>query len=99
MGYRVENGELVINEEEAAVVRFIFERKRSGCTMLSTVDALNKGGYRTRNGKEFVISTVQSIWNNEKMYCGWYKYGKDGEWVKGLHEPIIEEINRDEEKE
>lgn len=98
MGYRVENGALVINEDEAKVVRFIFERKRAGHTMLSTVDALNREGYRTRNGKEFVISTVQSIWNNEKVYCGWYKYGKNGEWVRGMHEAILKEADDCEEK-
>lgn len=89
MGYKVVNGRLVINEEEAKVVRFIFDRKAKGCTMLSTVSALNDAGYRTRNGKEFVISTVQSIWNNERTYRGEYKYGKDSEWVQGAHEPIL----------
>ena len=91
MGYKIENGSLVINEDEAPVVRFIFERKRRGETMMSTVDALNEAGYKTRNGGKFVISTVQSIWHNEKTYQGWYKYGKDGEWVKGQHEPILKE--------
>lgn len=89
MGYRVQDKKLVINPEEAEVVRFIFERKFNGETMLSTVDALNKAGYRTRNGKEFLISSVQSIWNNERTYRGEYRYGKDGEWVKGQHEPIL----------
>ena len=90
MGYKVVDGGLVINEDEAPVVRFIFDRKRAGCTMLSTVTALNEAGYKTRNGKDFVISTVQSIWNNEKTYMGYYKYG-NGDWVKGLHEPILKE--------
>lgn len=89
MGYRVENKRLVINEEEAAVVRFIFERKFAGKSMLSTVNELNESGFETRNGKPFVISTVQSILNNERTYRGEYKYGKDGEWVKGQHEPIL----------
>ena len=89
MGYKVVDGNLVINEDEAPVVRFIFDRKRRGETMLSTVYALNEEGYKTRRGKDFVISTVQSIWNNEKTYRGWYKYGKNGEWVKGQHEPIL----------
>ena len=89
MGYQVQNGRLVINEAEAKVVRFIFERKHRGETMLSTVDALNEAGYKTRRGKPFVISTVQSIWNNERTYLGEYKYGKTGEWVKGQHEPIL----------
>ena len=88
MGYSVQNGKLVINEEEAKVVRFIFDRKLSGCTMLSTVSALNDAGFKTRNGKPFVISTVQGIWNNERMYRGEYKYGNN-EWVKGQHEPIL----------
>jgi site-specific DNA recombinase len=89
MGYKVEKGQLVINEKEADVVRFIFDRKHAGCTMISTVDALNEAGFTTRRGKKFVISTVQSIWNNERTYRGEYRYG-NGEWVKGEHEPIIE---------
>lgn len=91
MGYKVVNGRLVINEDEVPVVKFIFDRKKSGCTMLSTVDALNEAGLRTRSGKEFVISTVQSIWNNERTYRGEYRYGKDAEWVKGAHEPILKD--------
>lgn len=87
-GYRVENGKLVINEKEAAVVRFILERKRNGETMLSTMYALNDNGYKNRHGNRFAISSVQSVWNNEKTYYGWYKYS-DGDWVKGLHEPIM----------
>lgn len=91
MGYRVQDGKLVINPEEADVVRFIFKQKFAGHTMLSTVDALNEAGFTTRRGKKFVISTVQSIWNNERTYRGEYRYGKDGEWVKGEHEPILHE--------
>lgn len=91
MGYSVDDGKLVINEEEAEVVRYIFHRKHNGQSMRSTVDALNKNGYKTRSGKPFVISTVQSIWNNEKTYQGYYKYGKEGKWVKGEHEPILPE--------
>lgn len=89
MGYKVENGRLVIVEEEAEVVRFILGRKMAGCTMLGTVSELNENGFKTRNGKPFVISTVQSIWNNERTYRGEYRYGKNGEWVKGEHEPIL----------
>lgn len=91
MGYKIVDHQLVINENEAPVVRFIFENKLAGNTMLGTVKALNDAGYKTRNGKPFVISTVQSIWNNEKTYRGYYKYGKDGEWVQGVHEPILKE--------
>lgn len=91
MGYRVQDKQLVINPEEAEIVKFIFAHKAAGDTMIGTMNALNAAGYKTRNGKEFVISTVQSIWNNERTYRGEYKYGKDGQWVKGVHEPILKE--------
>lgn len=93
MGYRVVDHQLVVNEDEAPAVRFIFQQKAAGNTMLGTVKALNDAGYRTRAGKEFVISTVQSIWNNEPTYRGYYKYGKEGQWVKGQHEPLLKEGN------
>ena len=89
MGYKVQNGQLVINEEEANVVRKIFEWRDGGATLMSIVEELNDEGYHTRKGNKFVISTVQSIVNNRKTYEGWYRYGKDGEWVKGQHEPIL----------
>jgi site-specific DNA recombinase len=91
MGYKIKDGQLVINEDEAPVVRRLFELKHSGTNMLNTMRKLNEEGYRTRNGKEFVISTVQSIWNNEPTYRGMYRYGKDGEWVKGQQEPILKD--------
>jgi hypothetical protein len=59
--------------------------------MGATVTLLNENGYKTRRGKPFVLSTVQSIWNNERTYRGEYRYGKDGEWVKGQHEPILKD--------
>ena len=89
MGYKVNDGRLVINDEEAEVVRKIFEWRDGGATLMSIVEELNDEGYHTRKGNKFVISTVQSIVNNRKTYEGWYKYGKDGEWVKGQHDPIL----------
>lgn len=91
MGYKVEDGKLVVNPEEVPVVLCVMDRKRTGKSMLSTVDALNQNGYKTRAGKEFVISTVNSIWKNEMFYRGYYRYGKDGEWVKGQHEAILKD--------
>ena len=89
MGYKVQNGQLVINEDEAEAVRKIFEWRDGGATLMSIVEELNDEGYHTRKGNKFVISTVQSIVNNRKTYEGWYRYGKDGEWVKGQHKPIL----------
>ena len=92
MGYKVEDGRLVVNPEEVPVVKFIMDEKRAGRTMTGTVEKLNASGFKTRNGGKFVISTVQGIWNNEKLYCGYYRYKKDSDWIKGQHEAIIEEV-------
>ena len=89
MGYKVQNGELVINEDEAKVVRRVFELRDSGMVLLNIVDTLNNEGYVNRSGGKFALSTVQGIVNNRKTYEGYYHYGKDGEWVPGQHEPIL----------
>lgn len=90
MGYKVQDGNLVIVPEEAEVVKKIFEWRDEGVVMLEIVDRLNENGYQTRNGKPFVISTVQSILNNRKTYEGYYHYGKNKDmWVKGQHEAIL----------
>lgn len=91
MGYKVVDGELVINKDEAEVVRFVFSQRDAGNTLLGIVEALNQNGYKTRNGKEFLVSSVQSIVNNRKTFEGYYKYGKNGKWVKGQHQPILTE--------
>ena len=88
-GYYVNNGKLVIEESEAEVVRIVFAMKDSGRTFKEILDHLNGNGYITRKGKEFVISTIQSILNKRSLYEGYYKYG-DCEMVKGEHEPILE---------
>lgn len=88
-GYNPVGGMLVINAEEAGVVRDIFRLKRSGATYQQVCDVLNAAGKTNRSGSKFSISTVQTIIGNENVYKGMYKYG-NGEWVKGAHEAILE---------
>lgn len=80
---------MVIDEEQANVVRYIFDMKQNGFTYQKIVDALNKDGYTNKSGGKWAISSVQVILGNEPTYRGMYKYGKDGEWVQGEHEPIL----------
>ena len=91
MGYKVLNGQLVVNKEEAPTVIRAFELKDSGYSLRKIADTLNEEGYPSRTGAKFVVSNVQSMINNRKTYEGYYHYGKDGEWVKGQHEPILKE--------
>jgi site-specific DNA recombinase len=80
---------MVINEEQAKVVRLIFEMKRNGSTYQQIVDELNRRGYTNKSGGKWAISSVQVILGNEQTYRGMYKYGANSEWVKGVHEPIL----------
>ena len=91
MGYKVVDGRLVVDREEAKVVKFIMVEKHAGRTKLGTVEKLNAAGYKTRRGGRFQISTVQSIWNNEQFYRGYYLVKDTGEWVKGQHEAILKD--------
>lgn len=89
-GYRSDNHELVIDENEAEVVREIFYCKSRGMTDSATVMHLTENGYRTRSGSLFQSANIISIRKHEKLYRGYYKYS-DTEWVKGVHEPILTE--------
>ena len=88
-GYKVQNGVLVVNEEERPIVELIFEEHDKGTNMLATTEILRERGFKTRKGRDFQVSTVKSILGNRKMYEGMYKYGKEMNWVQGVHEPIL----------
>ena len=54
---------------------------------MGIADELNKAGYRTKKGGEFLHSAVQTILANEDTYRGHYKYGVNS--AEGQHEPIL----------
>ena len=89
-GYRVDNHKLVIEPGEAEIVRTIFRLKdEEGYTYKMVCDYLNERGIPTRNGGLYIISTIQTIYENRKVYEGFYRYGKQTEWVQGEHEAIL----------
>lgn len=93
-GYKAENHQMVIVPEEAEIVREIFRMKDDEKqTYQVIVEKLNSEGKLNRSGKSFVISTVQTIYENKNVYMGLYRYGKrsnkNAEWVQGQHEPIL----------
>lgn len=90
IGYRVENGELVVDEKDAQIVRMVFDmRYNQGMTLIGIADALNEGGYTTRKGGKFQFSAVKVILANEETYRGHYRYGKNT--VEQQHEAILGE--------
>lgn len=93
IGYKAINGELVIVESEAEIVRTIFQLRSEGNTLVNIRDYLNEHGYRTRKGGLFQHSAVQNILNNEMMYRGYYQYGANNKVDEITHEPILKEEN------
>lgn len=89
-GYKAENHQMAIVPAETEIVKTIFRMKdEEGKTYKAICDHLNAEGLTNRSGTKFSISTVQTIYENKKVYQGFYKYGKNAEWVKGVHEAIL----------
>ena len=75
-GYRKQEGRLVVDEEEARIVRMIFDlyaNQRKGIRSIAA--CLTEQGYRNSNGNEFSFSTIRGILSNPK-YKGYYCGGK-----------------------
>jgi len=73
-GYEKSGGKLVINEEQAEVVRLIFDMYANQNIGIRTVaNELTKRGYLNTNGNPFSFSTIKNILTNPKYkgyYCG-----------------------------
>ena len=69
-GYRLVDGRLEIREDEAAVIRLIFQRYLEGCGMSRIAEEITKLGCQTRDHTPYwQYSTIQYILQNEK-YMG-----------------------------
>ena len=75
LGYRVENGRLVICEEEAVIVRRIFTEYASGKSYRDIVAGLNADGLKTKYGNPFGANSLHDLLHNEK-YIGTLVYGQ-----------------------
>ena len=84
-GYKKQDKKLVIDEERAEVVRFIFEQYSIGVYVKDILFKLDRRGI-TYNGKEFVRSTVYNILKNKK-YAGIYRF--NGEIIENMFPQIV----------
>jgi site-specific DNA recombinase len=79
---------LMVNLEEAAVVKRIFGLARRGMTAYRIAHILNEKGVRTRQGREWTHRQVGRILAKRRFYQGKvYVYG--GLEVKATHPPIL----------
>ncbi len=110
LGYKWENGSLVINEDEAAYIRYIFDSFISGKPKSRITQTLNSAGLRTHRGNPIELRTVDYILKNV-IYKGYTRWSPDEKQnyrlidnenaiiKKGTHKPIISEDTFDKAQE
>ena len=101
-GYVIENNKLIIHEEEAKIVRFIFEKFASREMGMRTLAIyVNDLGVKSKRGNAFDNRSIDYILNNP-VYMGKVRWTPDkklkrdfnypGKIIKdGDHEPIVSE--------
>ena len=80
---------LVPNENEAEIVKLIFDKYASGVGTTTIAHYLNKKGIKPRIASEWSTSMVYLILKN-KIYVGYIQSKKLNTWVEGKHAPIID---------
>lgn len=94
--YIAGKGDLVINEEEAELVKKTYEDYLNGKAMIRIAKDYNLRKVPTKRGGSWSQSTIQSILTNE-TYLGKVRYGVNKKIknkafiVESNHEPIIDE--------
>jgi site-specific DNA recombinase len=86
-GYRLEERRLVVEPDEAALVKHIFERFLQVGSASTLVQELNTAGRRTRRGKPFDKGVVYKLLNNP-TYTG--RVTHKGALYEGQHEAVID---------
>ena len=95
---------LVINKDEATVIRIMFDMYLNGKGYKAITSYLNKQGYKTKKGNDFSVGSIKDMLTNP-VYIGKIRYNLRQEWnekrrrninpdpiiVDGIHEPIIDE--------
>jgi DNA invertase Pin-like site-specific DNA recombinase len=84
-GYVASEKKVIIDEEKAEVVRFIFEQFANGVFVREIIETLTANGI-LHKGKPFPMNTIYGILKNEK-YSGTYMLGD--EVVDKIYPPII----------
>jgi len=111
LGYRItktkdsgrsRDSEIVVIEEEATLVRKIYEQYASGHGLKAIANDLNHRGYKTKAGKPFSICAIRDLLDNP-MFVGKIRYNRYENWaerrrkgkstetilVKGEHPAIV----------
>jgi site-specific DNA recombinase len=92
-GYTYHDGELIVDEKEASVVREIFSMYLTGWTLQKIADHLNGNGVPSKRLKQWSKQSVGRILKNP-LYCGHVRW--DGIIRQGRHRALVnpEDFNR-----
>ena len=102
-GYVWKDNHLIVNPDEASVIKEVFSTFIETDNMALTARMMNKRGYRTKEGAEFKNSTIKRILTNT-AYKGQkranyskskgnkksWKWKPESEWVYQEVEPIVD---------
>ncbi len=72
---------IVVIEEEAALVRNIFEQYAAGHGLKAIANDLNRRGHKTRTGKAFSTCAIRDILDNP-MFAGKIRYNRYENWAE-----------------
>ena len=75
LGYRVQDGHLVVRDDEAEIVRYVFARYAAGATYGQILRELQERGHLSRSGRPFGKNSLHDLLKNKK-YIGVYSYGR-----------------------
>lgn len=75
LGYNIVDKKYVINEQEAKIVKEIYNMYIDGMSYIDIALNLNMRGYKTKKNQKFAKTSVMSILTNEK-YTGKYIFNK-----------------------
>ncbi len=85
-GYDVLHGKLVVNNDEAAIVKSIYAMRKDGSSLRRIAKVLNDQGINTKRGTIWRADGIRYILTNE-LYTGRIQYG--GKITMGDHESIV----------
>ncbi|MGG6359619.1 recombinase family protein [Peribacillus frigoritolerans] len=88
LGYDVIDKELVVNEEEAAIVKEIFNLASKGHGYKKIAYDLNKRGFKTKKKKDFSTGSIKGILDNP-MYIGKIRFNQQKNVDKGKIQILI----------
>lgn len=92
LGYKINSNKgYEIDENNAKIIRFIFESYANGCSYNKIITELNTRGYKSAAGNNFGNNSLNSILSNEK-YIGIYRFNNDVIIENGIPAIISEEL-------